>query len=417
VSDGDVWRRQRRLATPAFRSAAVAAYADAMSSSAQELLSSEWSAGAEGVTRDVYEDFNALTLRIVARALFGADVRGAAAAEINAAIRDAFAFFAARTAGPPLPEWLPTPDNARFAAAVKRLDAAVYALIAARRAKMDAAAAAAAAQSSSPSDAGAAAPGADLLDRLLSARDEEASGGGGGGGGMGDVALRDELMTLLVAGQETSAIVLTWTCALLAQHPAIAARAAAEADAALGATSERLPSARDAAKLPFITAVVYETMRLLPPAYLVGRCAARDVSLGPWRIPMGTTLLVSPYLLHRSPRHWRDAATFDPTRWLSDDGVTLLPDALRGMGPNGAYVPFGAGPRNCIGTGFAMMEAVLVTASLLRRVTLALPAGGAPPATAALITLRPAAARLRITPRVTAAAERAPREAPEALAR
>jgi cytochrome P450 len=385
-----------------------------MSTSAQELLDAEWScsgaSASQGVTRDVYADFNALTLRIVARALFGADVRGDVAAEINAAIADAFAFFAARTAaGPPLPEWLPTPDNARFAAAVKRLDTAVYTLIAQRREKM---AANAQLQASPGSDAAAAAPGADLLDRLLAARDEE-EGGGGGGGGMGDVALRDELMTLLVAGQETSAILLTWTCALLAAHPAAAARAAAEVDAVLGGSSrggsaeqqrQRLPGAGDAAKLPYITAVVYETMRLLPPAYLVGRCAAHDVLLGPWRIPKGTTLLVSPYLLHRSPRHWRDPETFDPARWLSDDGSTLLPDALRGMGPNGAYVPFGAGPRNCIGTGFAMMEAVLVTAALLQRVTITLPPGGVPPAPAALITLRPAVARLRITPRAAAAA-------------
>ena len=405
VSDGEVWQRQRRLATPAFRAAAVASYAAAMGAAAEELLTHTWriaatdaiadaadatsssphhSAAAPPVLRDVYADFNELTLRVVARALFGADVAGAAAAEINGAIAEAFAFFAARTAsGPPLPEWLPTADNARFAAAVARLDRAVYRLIGARRAAL--------AREGPASAASSEAPPADLLDALLRARDA------GDGGGMGDVALRDELMTLLVAGQETSALVLTWTSALLAQHADVARRVAAEARAVLGA--DRPAGAADLARLPLTTAAVYEAMRLLPPAYMVGRCAARDVALGPWRVPAGTTLLVSPYLLHRSEAQWgADAAQFRPDRWL-DAGGAVRPDALRGMGANGAYVPFGAGPRNCIGTGFAMMEAVLITAAVARRAELSVPPGQAPPAPAALITLRPAGATLAIAPR------------------
>ena len=416
VSDGEVWQRQRRLATPAFRAAAVASYAAAMGAAAEELLTHTWRvtpAAAEGeaaadaaaardatssqrnddtvgLLRDVYGDFNELTLRVVARALFGADVAGAAAAEINGAIAEAFAFFAQRTAsGPPLPEWLPTADNARFAAAVARLDRAVYRLIAARRAAL--------AREGPPDPdcaaTGGDAPPADLLDALLRSRDA----GEGAAGGMGDVALRDELMTLLVAGQETSALVLTWTAALLAQHADVAERVAAEAEAVLGPS--RAAGAADFGKLPLTTAAVYESMRLLPPAYMVGRCAARDVALGPWRVPEGTTVLVSPYLLHRSAAHWgADAETFRPDRWLDAQGA-LRPDALRGMGANGAYVPFGAGPRNCVGAGFAMMEAVLITAAVARRATLTVPPGQAPPAPAALITLRPAGATLAVAPR------------------
>jgi cytochrome P450 len=397
VSDGDTWKRQRRLATPAFRAAAVASYATAMGCAATELLADTWQLkgrAVQPVQRDVYSDFNALTLRVVARALFGADVAGAAAAEINASIAEAFEFFARRTAaGPPPPEWLPTPDNARFAAAVARLDKAVYRLIATRRDQL--------AREGPARNGDADVPPADLLDALLRARDAGSSGDDAAFGGMGDVALRDELMTLLVAGQETSALVLTWTCAYIAQHPALAERLAAEADSVLGPS--RAPGSADLARLPLTTAVVYESMRLSPPAYMVGRCAARDVQLGPWRVPAGTTLLVSPYLLHRQERHWgADALRFRPDRWLDAQGA-LLPDALRGMGARGAYVPFGAGPRNCIGAGFAMMEAVLITAAIARGAVLSIPPGMQPPAPAALITLRPAGATLQIAPRARSA--------------
>jgi cytochrome P450 len=235
----------------------------------------------------------------------------------------------------------------------------------------------------------------DLLDRLLLSVDDIT------GEAMSDVQLRDELMTLLVAGQETSAILLTWACSLLAQHPDAQAAVAAEATAVLGAT--RAPGAGDYGALQHASAVVLETMRLLPPAYLVGRCADVDVRLGPYSLPKGTTVLVSPYVMHRAASTWgADALTFRPQRWFdggSDDGGAPRVDvnaALKGMGARDAYVPFGAGPRNCIGMGFALMEAVLVLAALCRDVTFSLPPGEQPPKPAALITLRPAAARLAV---------------------
>ena len=396
VSDGALWQRQRRLAAPAFRAAAVAAYATAMGTAAVSLTApggAWWSVESTAAhCRDVYPDFNDLTLQIVARALFGADVRGAAAREVNSAIAEAFGFFARRAAQPPLPEWLPTRDNVRFGAAVARLDAAVFGLIAQRRR----------AHASLPS---APEPN-DLLDRLLLSVDDA-------GAGMTDNALRDELMTLLVAGQETSAILLTWCCAMLAQHPAAAARVAAEADEVLG--PDDAPDASHFSKLHEATAVVLETMRLLPPAYLVGRCAARDLQLGSHSVPAGTTLLVSPYLLHRCPALWPDAASFTPQRWLDEAGEAHAVDAMKGMGVHGAYIPFGAGPRNCVGAGFAMMEAVLVLSALCRAVTLRVPTGEQPPQTAALITLRPQAARLQITPREAGGSEKAAQNASDAV--
>jgi len=377
VSDGDTWRRQRRLAAPAFRSAAVAAYAAGVRAATERLLATPvWSSGA-GSELDVYDAFNGLSLRVAGEALFSSSWEGEGP-QLAAAISAAFAFFNARAAQLlPLPEWVPSPDNAAFAAATATLDAAVYKLIAGRRAV-------------------AGAPPADLLSALLAAREED-------GSGMSDTALRDELMTLLVAGQETSAIVLAWTSSYLAQHPAVQEAAAAEARRAaqpggpLSAGGEY--SVRGATEaLPLTTACVFEAMRLRPPAYLVGRCAARDVRLGPWRVPGGTTLLVSPYLLHHSSAWGPTAASFDPHRWLAADG-TLLPDALKGMGPHGAYIPFGAGARNCIGAGFALMEAQLVLGRLLCAVRLALPADGEVPVAAPRITLRPAAVRLRVTRR------------------
>ena len=220
-------------------------------------------------------------------------------------------------------------------------------------------------------------------------------------------------MTLLVAGQETSAILLAWACAYLAAQPEIQSKAATEVGSVLGGRALKGPS--DASgKLPYIEALVLEALRLMPPAYLVGRCTAMATTLpAPWRegpvyhLPKGTTVLVSPYVLHRDTRWWGDDAhEFKPERWLelleskkgSSGGWT---GAISGMGPHGAYIPFGAGQRNCIGTGFAMMEAVLVLGAVLAAVELRPPAGAAAalPAPAPGITLRPGPFTLRLVPR------------------
>jgi cytochrome P450 len=444
VSDGDVWARQRRLSNPAFRKAAVETYAASMVNAGDALLRTKWSTRQ---LRDVYADFNDLTLTIVADALFGADVRGARASQITNAIRDAFEFFGKRSSvGFIVPEWVPTPDNLAYNRAVAKLDKEVYKLITQRRARRlseqkggketgdvphseakkraprvvwdDAAedwvdvdveqknaqrtAEASPASRDDDSDVRTninSSASSDLLDRLLDAVDEE-----GDGGGMDDASLRDELMTLMVAGQETSAILLSWCCAFLAEHPSVASECAAEAERVLGSDgldgSESPRAAAECyAELKYCEAVVYETMRLAPPAYMVGRCCAEDVTVGGYDLPKGTTVLVAPYLLHRDARKWERPLEFDPDRWLEKKTGGKAEYPLRGMGPNGAYVPFGAGPRVCIGTGFAMMEATLVLAMVARGVDLRLKPGAPPPKPRALITLRPEPFELDVVPR------------------
>ncbi|ACO62511.1 predicted protein [Micromonas commoda] len=374
VSDGESWARQRRLSNPAFRAAAVDAYATAMARAGAELLRNEW--GARSV-RDCYEDFNDLTLRIVAEALFGADVRGKRAREINGAIKEAFEFFGRRSAtGMIVPEWVPIPDNFAYNAAVTRLDKAVYSLIAERRQKRV--------------NGLESVENPDLLDRLLDARDD---GEGGDGGGMDDVSLRDELMTLMVAGQETSAILLSWCCVNVASNPRCAAKLSEEAAAVIGPDPlNDLPNASHYSRLKYAEAAVLETMRMQPPAYMVGRCCAEDVFIagGKYALPKGTTVLIAPYLLHNDARYWDAPGEFRPERWLEPGG---------GMGPGGVYVPFGAGPRVCIGTGFAMMESALLLAMVARAVDVRLRPGADPPRPRALITLRPENVRLDVVPK------------------
>lgn len=384
VSDGEEWARQRKLSNPAFRRAAVAAYAEAMCALTQEMLRERWGGGGR---RDVYRDFNDLTLSIVSTSLFGSSVSGPAAERVNTSIGEAMAYLAGSASLGVLPSWLPTPENIQFQRAVDRLDEAVYGIIRERRRALE---------DLIGDECEGEGSEQDLLDRLMGARGEH-------GEGMSDSALRDELMTLMVAGQETSAILLAWTCAFLAQHPRVARRASAEVDAVL---KGRPPTGSDCPRLPYTEACVLESMRLMPPAYMVGRCAHhRDVTLDGREFPRGTTFLVSPYLIHRDPAHWRQARTFQPGRWMNllpgstPQATALAHNALKGLGPSDAYFPFGAGPRNCIGTGFALVEAVLVVAAVLQKFDLRLPPGQGFPEPEALLTLRPSSFQLDLVER------------------
>ena len=400
VSDGAEWARQRKLSNPAFRRAAVATYAEAMGHLTQKMLRERWGAGGrrDFISRNVYRDFNDLTLDIVSTSLFGASVAGPAAERVNSSIEEAMAYMAGSASLGVLPPWLPTPENLQFQRAVDRLDGAVYGIIRERRREEEEGRRGQAAGATGSTEE-------DLLGRLMGARGEE-------GERMGDTALRDELMTLMVAGQETSAILLAWTCAFLARHPRVARRAAAEVDAVLGA---RPPASSDCARLPFTEACILESMRLKPPAYMVGRCAHhRPVSLGGFDHPQGTTFLVSPYLIQRDPAHWRQARAFQPERWMgllpgsSPQATALAHNALKGLGPRDAYFPFGGGPRSCIGTGFALVEAVLVVAAVLQRFELRLPPGQGLPKPEALLTLRPAAFQVDLRARAAVGAPARP---------
>jgi cytochrome P450 len=348
TSEGDFWRRQRRLAQPAFHRERIASYARVMVEYA-ERTSLSWR-GRQ--TLNVSEEMMRLTLAVVGKTLFDAEVESDAD-EVGAALTEVMNLFDyLMLPFAELLEKLPLPPQRRFLRARARLDAVIYRIIEERRREAG--------------DRG------DLLSTLLHAVDEE-----GDRRGMTDEQLRDEVMTLFLAGHETTANALTWAFYLLAQNPEAESRLHEELDAVLG--RGRLPNAEDYAALRYTEMVVSETMRLYPPAWAVGRLALEDHEVGGFAIPRGSLVLLSQYVMHRDPRFYPDPERFDPERWT--------PEA-KAARPQFSYFPFGGGPRRCIGEGFAWMEAVLILATLARRWRLRLLPGRAVEAQAR-ITLRP----------------------------
>jgi len=329
TSEGSFWLRQRRLAQPAFHRERVAAYADVMVAYAEEAVAA-WS---DGAVLDVQREMARLTLRIVCRALFDAEVSAEAAA-VGGALPIALRELDAQINGPEflLPAWVWTPSRLRLRRAVRHLDRVVYRIIARRRA--------------SGEDRG------DLLSALLAVRDED-------GTGMSDRQVRDETITVMLAGHETTALALAWALHLLAGHPAAEARLRAEVTEVLG---DRPASAADPPRLRYADAVVAEAMRLYPPIPLIGRQATEPCTIAGYRLPAGANVAVSPWVVHRDPRFFTEPEAFRPERWL---------DGLAERLPRFAYFPFAGGPRVCIGQGFARMEAVLLLATIARRCTLA----------------------------------------------
>jgi cytochrome P450 len=326
LSEGEFWKRQRRLVSPPFHRQQLATYAEAMVA-ITERISSKLE---DGETRDVFQDTTQLALEVVARILFDADVN-ADAADVGRALTRAMEALSVRLhSAVPLPEWVPTPAMRKLRAAVRELDAVVYGFIARRRAE------------------GGGRP-RDLLTLLLQARDES------DGRGMTDEQVRDEAMTLFIAGFETTAITLAWALWLLAGHPEAAARLRTEVDTVL---EGRAPTAQDLPRLPFTDAVVKETLRLYPPAWALPREVLEDFEIGGYRVPKGWMVGASQWVTHRDPRFWERPDEFDPARWESERVKRL---------PRYAYFPFGGGPRVCIGNAFATMEAVIVIAMLASR--------------------------------------------------
>jgi len=325
LSEGEFWLRQRRLMQPAFHRQRLAQMGQTMVSLAAGVLDG-WR---DGETREMQAEMTEITLRIAAQTLFGTDV-AEDLARIRAASLTTTNHFRSRLFSLLilLPDGVPTAGNLRYKRAVRDLDALVYRMIGERR--------------------GTDADGHDLLGMLLAARDEDDRA-------MTDRQLRDEVMTLLLAGHDTTALALTWSLVLLAQHPDAAARLRSEVDVILG---ERRAAVEDLPRMPYLESVFMETLRLYPTAWLIGREAVRDTRLGGERIPRGTTLLVSPWVLHRDPRFHEDPSAFRPERWS---------DGLASRLPRFAYVPFGGGQRICIGSSFAQMEAMLVLASIAQR--------------------------------------------------
>jgi cytochrome P450 len=294
----------------------------------------------------------AYTLAVVGKTLFDADIEGEAH-EIGEALGAAIeAFNLSVLPFGELLERLPLPVTLRFRRGRERLDATIYRLIAERRA--------------SGEDRG------DLLSMLLLAQDSE-----GDGGGMSDRQLRDEAMTLLLAGHETTANLLAWTWYLLSQHPEVEAALHAEVD---GVATEQL-GADDLTRLPFTRAVLTESMRLFPPAWIIGRRAMEPYRIGEHELPARTIVLASQWVMHRDPRWWPDADRFVPSRWMP--GGSALDPAR----PKFSYFPFGAGTRVCIGEQFAWLEGTLALATIARRWRLRLVAG-APVVPQPIVTLR-----------------------------
>lgn len=337
-ANGAEHKRQRRLTQPAFHTRRIDAYAGTMVDYTTAMLD-EWRDGQE---MDVAEAMSSLTMFIVARTLFGADRVamkdtaegiGAAIHVIQAATNNEFQspFL--------LPEWLPTAMNRQRRVARTVLYEIIDRLIAERRAEGDAA------------DSG------DLLSMLLLSCDDA-------GDRMSDDEVRDQAVTLFVAGHETTSNALTWTWYLLSQHPAEEARLHAELDAALGG---RPPVLADLPHLPYTLQVIKEAMRLYPPAWVVNiRRAAADTTLGSYAVKKGDRLWLSPFVMHRRPTFFPDPERFDPDRWT--------PERERAL-PKFAYMPFGGGPRVCIGNGFALMEAHLIVAAVAQRYRLRLRPG------------------------------------------
>jgi len=345
TSEGANHLRQRRLMQPAFHRERIAAYADTMVAYADRTRQ----AWRDGATLDVAREMNRLTLSIVGKTLFDADVESQAA-DVGVALTGVMeSFWTTLLPFAELLEHLPVPSLRRARASRAQLDAIIYGMIAERR--------------KSHRDHG------DLLSMLLSAQDEEAAGG------MSDQQVRDEAMTIFLAGHETTANALTWTWFLVSGAPDVEAKLHAEVDRAL---QGRLPRMADLASLPFVERVVTEAMRLYPPAWIIGRRAIAEYPLGPYVAPARSILLMSPYIVQRDARHYQDPERFDPDRWTPEFRATL---------PRFAYFPFGGGPRQCIGESFAWMELVLLTAAIAQRWQLRL-VPGHPVVPQPLVTLR-----------------------------
>jgi cytochrome P450 len=346
LSEGSVWLRQRRLVQPAFHRQRLAGYGEIMTAYTERRLV-DWK---DSQVIDVHAEMMALTLEIVAKTLFDADVSDQADAVGHAANVLMEQFGTRLRSFRLLPHWVPTPANLRSGRAIRRLDQVVYRMIAARR--------------SSGADRG------DLLSILLHAQDADH------GARMTDRQVRDEAMTLFMAGHETTAVALSWTWYLLARHPEVEARVAEELRTVLGG---RAPTLADLSRLTYTERVVTESMRLYPPAYVMGRQATRPTEVAGYLVARNVIVVIPTWIVHRDARWFDEPEAFRPDRWADERTRSL---------PRYAYFPFGGGPRQCIGNAFAMMEAVLLLATIAQRCRLALVPGQRVTPTP-YVTLRP----------------------------
>ncbi|MFL5319529.1 MAG: cytochrome P450 [Myxococcaceae bacterium] len=330
TSEGDHWKRQRRLSQPAFHKQRIASFAQTMSDRTKDMVDGWSPAARNGDVIDMHAEMMRLTLRIAGQTLFSVDL-GDAAERVGDAFSVVLEILNARTSTfVVFPKSIPTPENVRFARAMKVLDDVVEKVIEQRR---------------------HAAPGEhhDLLAMLMESKDADT------GETMNDRQLRDELMTMMLAGHETTANALAFSFYLLSKNPGVTRKVIEEVDRVLGG---RTPTAQDAMQLQYTLRVIQEAMRLYPPAWIFSRKAIKEDVIGGYRIPAGATVVMSPWALHRDPRFWENPEGFDPDRFTEERSAGR---------PKTSYVPFAAGPRMCIGAGFALMEAQIILAMVLQR--------------------------------------------------
>lgn len=328
TSEGDLWKRQRRLMAPLFQRQHLNSLLPIMAQATQEWIERLHARKNTAQPLDLAAEFMLLTQTIILRTMFSTDI-GARAGEISAAFSSTLEYLNTILLSPiSYADRLPTPTNRRFHRSLKYLDGIIYEMIEKRRAN----------------------PGEqhDLLATLLTAKDEET------GEGMSNRQLRDEVMTIFLAGHETTATLLTWTCFLLSRHPAEEAKVRAEFSTILAG---RTAASDDIDKLTYTRQVLDEALRLYPPAWMFARQSVAENILGEFRIPARATLMISPYVTHRLPAFWEQPDRFDPARFTPENIANR---------PKFAYFPFGGGARTCIGSQFALMEAPLLLSMLMQ---------------------------------------------------
>jgi cytochrome P450 len=332
TSEGETWRQQRRRVQPGFHREKLEAYAPFVVQCAERAIAG-WR---PGETRDIAADMARLTLAIAARVIFGINLDDEAYDLAAALGVFAAEFRRAMNTGLLVPGTLPTPSNLRMRRAVRRLDDTLLRMIADRRANGK--------------------TGNDLASELLRAQGEE-------GSRITDRGVRDDLMTLLVAGHETTALALMWSWYLLSQNREAAVKLRSEIDRVLGG---RRPEAADLPRLTYAESVIKEALRLYPPVWTIPRVALDDCEIGGYPIPAGSSLAVSQWVMHRDPRYFDHPDDFDPERWADGLGARL---------PRFAFFPFGGGPRVCVGASLAYMEAILVLTAVAQRFDMTLAPG------------------------------------------
>ena len=350
TSEGEFWLRQRRIAQPAFHRQRIAQFGESMTSITEEMLDRWAREIPPGGTIDVAKEMMALTLRIMGHTLLSTELSQQAGTVASSLVELLQQIIERATQLVSLPVWLPTQKNRRVMRARQQLDRIVYGIIAERRKARHA--------------------GSDLLGMLMDARDEET------GAAMTDEQLRDEVMTIFLAGHETTSNALSWTFYLLSQHPQVEDKVRAETRAVLGG---RAPKIEDLARLPYALMVIQEAMRLYPPVWLLMRRSERLESIDGYRIPVHSFIAISPYMIQRDVRNFKSPEEFLPERFAPENAAAIH---------RFAYFPFGAGPRVCIGNNFALIEAQLILATVIQRFSLKLKPGH-PVEAHPTVTLRP----------------------------